>query len=106
MIIPHKDKIEKSVNELFNKDKYGTSHRDFEFNVNVISQNEVELTVSQMYKFVDASLENLIALAELFETKNINMNNWSSNGCDTCDYGSCYSITFTITPDERPKKKE
>lgn len=50
---------------------------------------------------MDLSLKKLIRLAEFFGTTNINEETrYSSGGCDTCDYGSVYTMRFVIKPEE------
>lgn len=62
-----------------------------------ISETRVNIVISRMYDYIDCSFKNLRALADFFETDNLDVDQWSSRGCDTCDYGSSYTKEFTIT---------
>lgn len=55
-----------------------------------------EIKISQEYEYVDMNFEILFNLAEYFGTKKIDIDNWSSRGCDTCDYGSSYTHSIQI----------
>jgi len=47
------------------------------------------------------TLKDLIKISEFFGTTNINEETqYSSGGCDTCDYGSVYTLRFVIKPEE------
>lgn len=70
--------------------------RDLEIVVTNFSEKRIDVRVQQMYKFVDISFATLKKLSEVFGTDNIDINNWSSRGCDTCDYDSCYAVEFNI----------
>lgn len=55
------------------------------------------LNITQMYEFVDINFDFLEKLSKMFETKNINIGDKESRaGCETCDYGSSYSLTIYI----------
>lgn len=58
--------------------------------------NYLNVTVSQMYEFLPLTFAHLQKLSEIFETKDFNVNNWSSEGCETCDYGSQYAHEFHV----------
>ena len=55
-----------------------------------------DLKVSQMYEFVPVDFRRLSALSAFFGTREIDVNNWAQKGCDTCDHGSNYAVTFQI----------
>ena len=59
--------------------------------------------VTQMYGFVKVNLSALMKLAEIFKTKNIDTDQWASEGCPTCDFGWQYEVRFTIKPEEITK---
>jgi hypothetical protein len=61
-----------------------------------ISDDVINITVSQMYEYVSLSFKHLRALADYFGTDNISDDNWSSNGCETCDYGSKYTVQLVV----------
>lgn len=61
------------------------------------SDQKCTLRISTMYEFVPLSFKHLKGLEELFGTDDINEGERDSNpGCETCDYGSKYELTFHI----------
>lgn len=68
-------------------------------------EREVSITnrgfrVSQMYEGVQVSLDLLIKLSELFGTRDIDTDQWHTDGCETCDFGSNYEVEFLIGGEE------
>lgn len=60
-------------------------------------KNYYHLELNQMYNYVDVSFEDLEFLSKLFNTKKINFNHGSHySGCETCDYGSSYTLNIFI----------
>lgn len=60
-----------------------------------ISDASASVVISKMYDFVEFDFEFLEMLSKVFETKKINVGDRDSySGCETCDYGSSYSLTF------------
>jgi hypothetical protein len=57
---------------------------------------DVYIQADRMYEYVDVSFEALKELAELFGTDKVDTDQNSSGGCETCDYGSSYEVTFII----------
>lgn len=62
----------------------------------IFSTDELRVTVSQMYNFVEVDFKKMKAIGEFFETENLNVENDSYPGCETCDYGSSYQMTFVL----------
>ena len=56
----------------------------------------VIIEVGQMYNYIQFSLSSLIALSAIFGTEDIDLEEHSASGCDTCDYGSDYCRTIYI----------
>jgi len=56
----------------------------------------ITIEASQMYDYVNVTFALMKGLAELFGTDKIDTDQTSSSGCETCDYGSDYCVTFTI----------
>jgi hypothetical protein len=57
------------------------------------------LTLTKMYGYVPVNFAFLFKLSEFFGgTKNVNDNRYASAGCDSCDYGSSYTVTLTVKP--------
>ncbi len=59
------------------------------------------ITASDMYEAPSLSLKQLLSLAEFFGTKSIEDERFSSGGCETCDYGSCYGFTLEVRHESR-----
>jgi len=72
-----------------------SGYDNFEIILNSV-KNGYDLEVTRMYEYVDFSFDILMKLSELFGTKNINVEHFSESGCETCDFGSRYEITFNI----------
>jgi hypothetical protein len=75
------------------------SHKDKDLDIKVddISEKQIVVKISRMYNYVDTSFKKLKEISEAFGTDEIDLNQWSMKGCDTCDFGSSYEVTFTIT---------
>ena len=60
-------------------------------------EEALEIECSEMYSYVDLGekYSELRKLADLVGCKEINTDRWSSEGCETCSYGSSYDTTFT-----------
>jgi hypothetical protein len=57
----------------------------------------VAITVSQMYSAPGLSFAQLNALAEFFDTLNVETESeFNHQGCESCDYGSEYGFTIWI----------
>lgn len=56
-----------------------------------------EIAYGMMYEAPQLSFSQLMGLSKLFGTHDINVDNYNSSGCDTCDYGSDYGHTIQIT---------
>lgn len=59
-----------------------------------------KIEVSDMYESPGLQFSQLRALADFFDTDNISNDTWNEAGCETCDYGSKYSVTLYIKPEE------
>jgi hypothetical protein len=56
----------------------------------------IAIEASQMYEYINVTFALMKELAELFGTDKIDTDQESSSGCETCDYGSDYIVTFII----------
>lgn len=55
------------------------------------------LTISNMYEYIKITFDHLQQVSDFFGTKNINfLRTEEVYGCETCDYGSEYSITLEV----------
>ena len=71
---------------------------DFTIDVTVCKPDHVQVVVKRMYEYVPVDFQILSTLSNIFNTQNINVDNYSTSGCETCDWGSSYETTFDITP--------
>lgn len=63
---------------------------------------EVKVEVHREYDRITLNLKKLIAMATLFGTDEIVVDDISMRGCPTCDYGSKYGHTFTfVVPEDK-----
>lgn len=60
------------------------------------TSNNLEITIAQMYEYVNIDFKFLKQLSEIVGSDEINDNRFCTDGCETCDYGSNYEITLTI----------
>lgn len=63
------------------------------------SDNRVTVIASRMYEYLPLGFDVLKRLAVVFGTENFEVNNWSNDGCETCDYGSKYAHEFSFVRD-------
>lgn len=61
-----------------------------------VEGDTVRIRADRMYEYVDVSFAALKELSDLFGTDKIDTDQDSSGGCETCDYGSSYEVTFII----------
>lgn len=64
----------------------------------ILSQKKsgFEVFYAQMYETTDLDFSTLLALSELFGTRQIDVDGYSASGCESCDYGSCYGHTIDV----------
>ncbi len=56
-----------------------------------------DIQCTRMYDSpIKPDLDTLMRLADIFGTRKIDVDNYSAQGCETCDYGSAYGYTFNI----------
>lgn len=82
------DDNEKSIctdNEYVNFSKKKKDNREY-----------YEITVGSMYTAVGVGLKKLLKLVEMFGTEEIDVDDFSYGGCETCDYGSDYGHTLQL----------
>ena len=62
--------------------------------------NGWRIEMKTMYGYVRLTLDRLMALSAFMGTKNIDtVDQYSSDGCDTCDYGSLYTLALSVRPE-------
>lgn len=64
--------------------------------VNRINGSGFQLKYGQMYEKPGLTFDTLFRLAELFGTRDIDVDDYAIGGCDTCDYGSNYGHEIQI----------
>lgn len=66
-----------------------------ELSVSIIPHG-FEIKYAAMYEAPMLTIAMLKQLSTLFNTDNIDVNNYAMGGCDTCDWGSSYGNTIQI----------
>lgn len=57
----------------------------------------IKISVSQMYEYVPNGFQELKKIGEFFGTDKVNGSDKDYySGCETCDYGSSYTVNFII----------
>ena len=68
-----------------------------EVNIKVVeTPGGTEVRVWTMYDAIPINFHIMMKLAEVFETKDFDVDGWSCAGCETCDWGSEYGHEFFI----------
>jgi hypothetical protein len=72
-----------------------------DFKAEVTQTNKsIEVKVTQMYEYVPVDFQTLNKIGEFFGTDRVNGSTGEYyDGCETCDYGSSYEVTFVIEGD-------
>lgn len=83
--------IEDKVIEIF--DLHDQQKRDRSFKVRVdIGKQEINIDISKMYDYINLSFQHLVKLSKFLGCKEISDTRSHSDGCETCDYGSTYTV--------------
>jgi hypothetical protein len=83
---------------VFREESIRDVSESFSVDVDVCEPQKVVVRVHRMYEYVPVNASHLFSLANIFGTQNIEMDQYSSPGCDTCDWGSSFEVTFRVTP--------
>ena len=95
MIEQEKKELCEKVAKVWTEDEQGI-YCDFDVKVTIDNKEKYTVKVSRMYEYVPIAFKHLKKLAEIFGTEDFDVDNWSSSGCETCDYGSSYQHEFTV----------
>lgn len=60
------------------------------------SGEDLVFSVGQQYKPPELTVSTLNAVAAFVGTDTIDIGSESESGCETCDFGSCYSVVLTV----------
>ena len=90
-----REQVETALGEQF-EDERGNNPA---VEIRPIGTNGISIAVRQMYQYVEVSFAKMEAMSKLLDTKNIDLERYSREGCETCDYGSSYEVTFIAWPD-------
>lgn len=85
-----------SLKEIFGE---GSGYNELEITLSNYDHANGKLVIElkQMYRFVDVQFDQLAKLAELAQTRKINIGNKTSRGgCSTCDWGSSYKVPIHL----------
>lgn len=92
--MPDRSQLPAQVKQVFlNDDEF---HSNLTVTCEDYPDGSYTVKVSQMYSHINLTFAKLKRLAELFGTENFNVNNWSQQGCETCDSGSSYTHEFHV----------
>lgn len=69
---------------------------EFEVHSYYKGNHSYELKFACMYEPPTINFESLMKLSELFGTRDIDVDEFSKRGCETCDWGSSYGHTIQI----------
>ena len=58
--------------------------------------NGFEIDFAEMYEPPSLSFATMTEISEMFGTKEIDFDNYSHGGCETCDYGSRYGYKIQV----------
>lgn len=58
--------------------------------------NDFRITIGSMYNPPKLNFSTLTSLSRLFGTEEIDVNEYSQGGCDSCDWGSDYGHTIDV----------
>lgn len=83
-------KTDEEITEFF-KNLYGGPDT-----IQITRNDMLEVLVGDMYQFVPVDFKYLVKIGEFFNTDKINLTKEANEGCETCNYGSSYEITFYI----------
>jgi hypothetical protein len=86
--------LETDLWDILLQEKY-YAHLDIE----PLSRNDktgLEITYGRMYESPELSFSILKQLSELFGTDEIDVDDYSYSGCESCDYGSDYGHTIQV----------
>lgn len=60
------------------------------------ADGKITLTITKMYEYMGLTFDLMMKISEILGTTEFNVNNYDSGGCETCDYGSNYALSFTF----------
>lgn len=91
--------IKSKIVEIFAKAEAANSDVDAPDTITVMTYpNLIRIELSSMYEPPSMNFGIVKGISEYFETENINSDQFSWGGCETCDFGSSYGYTLTIEP--------
>jgi hypothetical protein len=90
--------LQEEIVQILNAGEYGLDHASFEIKFDQRKKGEVSLHIvyGAMYDRPTLGFAQLKALSELFGTDEIDVDDYSYGGCESCDYGSDYGHTIQI----------
>lgn len=90
--------VEKLCRKLWPAGAYAGTGDHFDMTFTKVPEG-YDLTLKKMYGYVEVRFKHLAALAAFFGTREVNDSRYANGGCETCDYGSSYEVTFHIRED-------
>jgi len=86
----------KKISEKRAEDFFKKLYPEAEVSVVALSSG-YSISVERSYDYVTVNFSTLMDIAKFFSTQEVNVDEWSSEGCPTCDWGSSYTKSFRIT---------
>ena len=97
-------KIAEKIGALWSEIYEKPEHIDVKL-VKVDGEEGIDINISRQYSHPKLTFSVLKKISDLFETERIDTyDEWSSPGCDTCDYGSSYGYTIRVLPAQKGGK--
>lgn len=89
-----KKEIQSIFEEIFMEEFTAPNSWD-ELTVNIREiNNKTYVSISKMYEYIEVSFSKLKLISEKMGCKEVDLERYSEPGCETCDYGSRYEVTF------------
>lgn len=99
--LPSKAFIEQLIGEMWVPGTH--DHQKVTVETNVKTRH-VLIRITRMYEYVDLTFSMLKSLSDRLGCEEINESRSSSDGCETCNYGSTYTIELDCWNFEKESK--
>lgn len=61
-------------------------------------KDKIRISIYQMYDGINLSMDKLELLSEFFDSKKIGDEEFDTQGCESCDYGSQHGFILEVLP--------
>lgn len=96
-----KARTKEEIMEFFEKlvgERLSTKGDEKSLGITIHKNGNIEVELYKMYDYFGINYQSLKKISEFFDTENIDVDQSSTRGCETCDYGFKYTHTFYIKP--------